>query len=69
MTAFFGTPTPSERSVAMWLESDQSEWLISDDSADNPLPGPSTAGMTSPHGNYIVFTNGGQAWLRYLGPK
>jgi hypothetical protein len=66
--AFMGGAAPG-RSMMLWMQADNSGWLISDGDNDLPLAGDSVAGMTSPHGNYLVFANGGQVQLRYLGPK
>jgi hypothetical protein len=57
------------RTVLLWMQGANDVWSISDDSNDQPLPAGSVAGMTSPHGNYIVFVSSGQALMRYLGPK
>lgn len=69
-TAAQGGPA-APRTVMVWMSIGQDEWVVSNDSADVPLPGPSTAGRTSAHGNYMIFLSGSpaQVMLRYLGPK
>lgn len=59
------------RNVMLWQQATDTQWFLSADSAEAPLPGASTAPRTSAHGNYVVFLNGSpaQVVLRYLGPR
>jgi hypothetical protein len=55
--------------VYIWTHNRHFTFLVSATGVRNQLTTPSSGAATSPHGNYVLYENADQVYLRYLGAK